>query len=372
MNQEQIIRGLRISEFHEDTSDRLRHPPLSVNAVFLSDVHLFSPGCRAQELVDFLNHVIPKYIYLVGDVIDGWGLGITRLHHIGRLFKPGAKEATQNLRSGHTDVIQKLLRHERKGSYIFYIPGNHDDFLRPSLRTPIDLPEETVDKHLSFLETSKALTERKKIILGLFNDIAQTRRIVFLHNIVHKTVDDRRFLVQHGDEFDLLIKNQRLLSIIGTKARDQLFHFSKWLTRNDEQWIIHQITRNLFKMNDGFSLAQNVERIKTKFDIDLPELAVAFVEKLNKDIEKKRLSNSAWENQPLLDGIVVGHNHIPAALSINKIAYFNCGDWMGNNTAAIEHTDGRMEIMGWNSVRGVVSRPAFGEGVVDAINHPTL
>jgi len=42
--------------------------------IWLSDIHLGSGGCQADYLLDFLRHNDSEYLYLVGDIIDGWQL----------------------------------------------------------------------------------------------------------------------------------------------------------------------------------------------------------------------------------------------------------------------------------------------------------
>ncbi|MCA3167669.1 MAG: UDP-2,3-diacylglucosamine diphosphatase, partial [Burkholderiales bacterium] len=43
-------------------------------AVWISDIHLGTPGCQAGHLLDFLRSFDSDYLYLVGDIIDGWQL----------------------------------------------------------------------------------------------------------------------------------------------------------------------------------------------------------------------------------------------------------------------------------------------------------
>ena len=43
-------------------------------AIFISDLHLGTPGCQAEALLDFLKEHESDYLYLVGDIIDGWQL----------------------------------------------------------------------------------------------------------------------------------------------------------------------------------------------------------------------------------------------------------------------------------------------------------
>ena len=43
-------------------------------AIWISDLHLGTTGCQARHLLDFLRHTESEYLYLVGDIIDGWQL----------------------------------------------------------------------------------------------------------------------------------------------------------------------------------------------------------------------------------------------------------------------------------------------------------
>jgi UDP-2,3-diacylglucosamine pyrophosphatase LpxH len=84
-----------------------------VEAIFISDVHLGSKGSNAEQLLDMLKQYEPKYLFIVGDFIDGWLL--KKRHHW-----------TQNF----TNVIRKVLSYSKKGTKVIYITGNHDEFLR--------------------------------------------------------------------------------------------------------------------------------------------------------------------------------------------------------------------------------------------------
>jgi UDP-2,3-diacylglucosamine pyrophosphatase LpxH len=43
-------------------------------AIWISDIHLGTRGCKADYLLDFLKHTDSDYLYLVGDIVDGWRL----------------------------------------------------------------------------------------------------------------------------------------------------------------------------------------------------------------------------------------------------------------------------------------------------------
>ena len=82
-------------------------------AVFISDVHLGTRGCKADCLLDFLHHVESDYLYLVGDIVDGW-----RLRK--RWFWPDQ----------HHQILHRLLARAAQGTKVVYLPGNHDEGLR--------------------------------------------------------------------------------------------------------------------------------------------------------------------------------------------------------------------------------------------------
>jgi len=142
-----------------------------VRTLFLSDIHLGTRGCQAEALLQFLRHYDADTIFLVGDIVDGWALKST-------WYWPQA----------HNDVVQKLLRKARKGTRLIYIPGNHDEFLR-----------EYYGSHFGGVEV--------------------------VETAIHVTADWRRYLVIHGDLFDVVIKHARWLALLGDKAYD----FAIWL-----------------------------------------------------------------------------------------------------------------------------------------------
>ena len=43
-----------------------------MRTIFISDLHLGTPGCQATALLDFLKAHPSDNLYLVGDIIDGW------------------------------------------------------------------------------------------------------------------------------------------------------------------------------------------------------------------------------------------------------------------------------------------------------------
>ena len=53
----------------DDACDPAR-PPLRYRTLWISDLHLGTPGCQAQALLDFLKHTECETLFLVGDIIE--------------------------------------------------------------------------------------------------------------------------------------------------------------------------------------------------------------------------------------------------------------------------------------------------------------
>jgi UDP-2,3-diacylglucosamine pyrophosphatase LpxH len=89
---------------------------MKIEALFISDVHLGSKGSNATEVLEVLKMYQPEYLFLVGDIIDGWLLK--------RKFR---------WPQSHTNVIRKIMSYSKNGTKVIYIPGNHDEFMRDYL-----------------------------------------------------------------------------------------------------------------------------------------------------------------------------------------------------------------------------------------------
>ncbi len=152
-----------------DSIDKLRF-----RAIFISDTHLGTPGCQSARLLDFLRRTESDYLYLVGDIIDGWQLKRRWFWH-----------------QTHNDIVQKVLRKARKGTQVCYVPGNHDESAR----------------HYIGLDFGG---------------------IVIRAEAEHTTADGRRLLVTHGDLFDAVVQCARWLALLG----DALYAFTLKLNQH--------------------------------------------------------------------------------------------------------------------------------------------
>ncbi len=83
-----------------------------VEIVVISDVHLGTYGCKAQELVQYLESIQPNTLVLNGDIIDIW--------QFSKRYFP----------ESHMRVIKTITSMLAHGTEVFYITGNHDEMLR--------------------------------------------------------------------------------------------------------------------------------------------------------------------------------------------------------------------------------------------------
>jgi UDP-2,3-diacylglucosamine pyrophosphatase LpxH len=235
--------------------------------IWVSDIHLGTRDCKADFLLDFLRRYDAEKIYLVGDIIDGW-----RLKQ--QWYWPPS----------HSTVIQKILRKSRKGTEVIFIPGNHDEFLRP--------------------------------YVGLtFGDIK------LLRDDIHITANGKRLLVMHGDEFDSVIAYSRWLAHLGDWAYMRLLRVNHWLN------AVRQ------KMGLSYWSLSATLKYKVKQAVQI----VSDFEHYLVDIAKRHKA----------DGVVCGHIHHPEIKPVGNLIYCNDGDWVESCSALIEWFDGRLEIVRW-------------------------
>jgi len=237
--------------------------------LFISDVHLGARGSQADLLLDFLRCHDADTIYLVGDFVDGWAL-----------------RWAWHWPQSHNDLVQKLLRKVRKGATIIYVPGNHDEFLRGYYGTyfgGIDVVE----------------------------------------NSVHTGVDGSRYLVVHGDIFDLVVQNARWLTHLDDKAYDiaiQMNVFANFLWR---------------ALGMSYWSLSRWAKLKVKSAVNY---IGAFEQALAAEARRHET-----------DGVICGHIHHATIHDEAGIRYMNCGDWVESCTALAEHDDGHFEIITWTN-----------------------
>jgi UDP-2,3-diacylglucosamine pyrophosphatase LpxH len=236
----------------------------SIRSIFVSDVHL---GCRythAAALLQFLRGHEPEHLYLVGDIIDGW-----------------------RLRRGWywTDTYTYLLRHivglMKRGTRVYYTPGNHDEFLRCYL-----------------------------------HDLGS---IQIADELVHHTADGRRLLVMHGDQFDTAVRHAPWLAHLGDTGYNLLLGMNI---------VFNGVRRRLGK--EYWSLSAAIKRRVKQ--------ATSFVSNFETLITQHAADRGCA-------GVVCGHIHTPRISRREGVDYYNTGDWVESCTALVEHGDGTLELL---------------------------
>ncbi|MCG8415208.1 MAG: UDP-2,3-diacylglucosamine diphosphatase [Pseudomonadales bacterium] len=241
--------------------------PIRVRSVWISDVHLGFKGCQANALLDFLHSVETDYLFLVGDIVDFWSI----------------KKAPYWPQE-HTNVIRSILGKAKHETKVIYIPGNHDEQMR-----------DCVGHKFGNLEIHR--------------------------NYVHTTVDGKKLLIMHGDEFDVIVKNSRWLANLGSWAYETLLSLNHVVNR----------FRKLFNCSYWSLAAYLKHKVKN---------AVSYIGSF-----EDALAHFAREKE--VDGVVCGHIHHAEIRDIDGILYCNDGDWVESCSAMFEHADGRLELVHW-------------------------
>ncbi|MBX2966662.1 MAG: UDP-2,3-diacylglucosamine diphosphatase [Cyclobacteriaceae bacterium] len=143
-----------------------KHKKRELEIVVLSDIHLGTYGCHAEELLRYLKTIKPKKLILNGDIIDMW--------QFSKHYWPKA----------HMQVIKHITGLLTKGTKIIYLTGNHDEMLR---------------KFAGFK-------------LGSFQ----------IENKVVLKLNGKRAWIFHGDVFDVTMKYSKWLARLGAVGYDML------------------------------------------------------------------------------------------------------------------------------------------------------
>jgi len=235
-------------------------------SIWISDTHLGSKECRADILLDFLNSTSSENLFLVGDIIDLWSMKRT-------MFWPQL----------HNDVVWALLK-KSKTSNIVYIPGNHDSQFRD-------------------------------------HDGIEFGKLKFYNQYVHTTANNIKLLILHGDLFDSVIRQRKIVELFGYYGYDFLLYFNR----------AFNYIRNLF----GYPYWSLATYLKKRVKNAMKHVA---------NFEHAAIKEA---NKHHLDGIICGHIHHAALKQIDGLTYCNTGDWVENCTALVEHHDGTLELLNW-------------------------
>ena len=247
-----------------DDSSPKRH----LKTIFLSDIHLGTKGCQAEQLLTFLKAHTCDELYLVGDIIDGWRLK-------SGFYWPQA----------HNDVMRQFMTLMKRGTNVTYVTGNHDEFLRR------------------------------------YSD-AELGRLKLVDEAVHESASGERYLVVHGDQFDVITRYHHWLAFLGDIGYTFLLHINRYFNRmrahfgygywSLSAWIKHRVKKAVNYVGD-------------------------FEKAVSHECKRQRFA-----------GVVCGHIHHAEITDIDGVRYMNCGDWVESCTALVEDSEGRFHIVDWS------------------------
>lgn len=186
-----------------------------LDVAVISDVHLGTYGCHADELLNYLSSIRPKTLILNGDIIDIW--------QFRKRYFP----------KSHLKVVKKIIAMATNGTKVFYITGNHDELLRRF--TDIDLGNiQVVDK----------------LILDL---------------------DGKKTWIFHGDIFDATVQHSKWIAKLGGWGYDMLILINRfinwWLLKfGKEKYSLSKKIKNSVKKAVKF--INDFEQIAADLAID--------------------------------------------------------------------------------------------------------
>jgi UDP-2,3-diacylglucosamine pyrophosphatase LpxH len=181
----------------------------------ISDVHLGTYGCHADELITYLNSIEPKKLILNGDIIDIW--------QFRKRFFP----------SSHLKVLKKIIGMASKGTDVYYITGNHDEMLR---------------------KFSGHTMGRFKLVDKLVLELGKEKAWIF-----------------HGDVFDISIQNAKWLAKLGGWGYDFLILINRFVN-----WILLKVGREKYSLSKriknsvkgAVNYIQSFEKVAAELAID--------------------------------------------------------------------------------------------------------
>ncbi|MBN8575897.1 MAG: UDP-2,3-diacylglucosamine diphosphatase [Cytophagales bacterium] len=159
-----------------------------VELVIISDTHLGTYGCHAEELLRYLKSIKPKRLILNGDIIDMW--------QFSKRYWP----------KSHMQVVKHITGLIAKGTKVTYLTGNHDEMLR---------------KFAGFRLSSFQIANKKVLSLN-----------------------GKSAWVFHGDVFDVTMQHSKWLAKLGAVGYDTLILINSFVN-----FILKALGRNKISLS---------------------------------------------------------------------------------------------------------------------------
>jgi UDP-2,3-diacylglucosamine pyrophosphatase LpxH len=258
--------------------------PVHFRAIWISDTHLGGRNLQSKKLLNFLQATESESLYLVGDILDLWKL--RRDWHW-----PAINDR----------IIATILKKAAAGTMVYYLPGNHDEMIRPYCGSNIN-------------------------------------GVKVVEELVHRAVDGSRYLVLHGDRFDCVIQKKKWLADLGSVLYDSLLVINRWYNK-----ISGGLGRPYYSIS-----ADIKHRVKK---------AVNYIGNFEQTVVDEARAKH-------VDGLICGHIHHAAIRYIDGVLYSNAGDWVESCTALVENINGTLGIINWHdasSTQELVSTEAYHE-----------
>lgn len=203
------------------------------------------------------------------------------LYIVGDLIDIWVMRSLNQWTQDHTDIIQKILKKSKHHS-VFYSPGNHDEFFKQFYGNNFG------NCHIDC-------------------------------EFVYESISGKKYLITHGDLYDSLVYNNPALAKFVSNLYEKITNINHKLNL----WLIKK-NKSTFNISAWVKL--NFKR---------------YVKHVT-DFENKLVLAAKKQN---CQGVICGHIHLPCIKNSNNIEYINCGDWVENCTALVEHLNGEMEII---------------------------
>lgn len=159
-----------------------------VEIVVISDVHLGTYGCHADELLRYLKSIRPKRLILNGDIIDIW--------QFSKSYWP----------TSHMRVVKHIMGLLSKNTKVTYLTGNHDEMLR---------------KFTGFR-------------LGSFR----------IENKLTLKLNGKTAWMFHGDVFDVIMRHSKWLAKLGAVGYDTLI-----IINTVANWLLTKLGREKISLS---------------------------------------------------------------------------------------------------------------------------
>lgn len=242
---------------------------IKYKTICISDLHLGTRDCKATILNDFLKNHQCDNLFLVGDILDLWQI----------------KQNKWKWKNTHTDVVKNILSYSKYAN-VEYILGNHDEELRKWIDS------NTVIGNIKIKNQSEYIG-----------------------------IDNKKYLITHGDLFDGISNIAPYLALLGDKVYDIVLCLNNYY--------------NYVRHHFGFGYWSLSAYLKNKV-----KSALDFIFKFEENL-------TAYSSKRGFDGVICGHIHKAEIKEVNGSIYMNCGDWVESCSALVEDMDGNWSIVYW-------------------------